>query len=217
MGERGLRLHAGGSGWWAKPYAVRGTDGGRHTDRHPTAMLTARLAPNHMPRYLTTCLLTTAIVCGAAPAAADVGVRFIEGAPKDRFEITNEGACALVATEIVIDLRGSAAGLVFDVTDTGAGVEVFQPFELVEGADALASTPRVADGDRQVMLSVRRLAPAGRIAFTIDVDDTVGPRGITVSDAEIEGALVRVSAAGSNGSGRFSRQGEARVKTPACP
>lgn len=171
----------------------------------------------HMPQRLTSCLLTTALVLGAAPALADVGVRFIEGAPKDRFEITNEGACALVATEIVIDLRGSAAGLVFDVTGTGAGVEVFQPFELVAGADALASTPRVADGDRQVTLSVRRLAPAARIGFTIDVDDTVGPRGITVSDAEIEGALVRVSAAGSNGSGRFSRQGEARVKTPACP
>mgnify|MGYP006174835655 CR=1 FL=1 len=166
-----------------------------------------------MPQPIATLLLSTALTCAAASAAADIGVRFIEGAPKDRFEITNLGKCALVATDVVIDLRGSAAGLVFDVTGAGAGVEVFQPFELVSGADALASPSRVADGDRQITLSVRRLAPAGRIAFTIDVDDTVGPRGITVSDSEIEGAVVRVSAAGAGSTGRFSRQGEALVKT----
>ena len=170
-----------------------------------------------MPQPFATLLLSSALTCAAASTAADIGVRFIEGAPKDRFEITNLGACAVVATDVVIDLRGSAAGLVFDVTGAGAGVEVFQPFELVSGADALASPSRVADGDRQITLSVRRLAPAGRIAFTIDVDDTVGPRGITVSDSEIEGAVVRVSAAGAGSTGRFSRQGEALVKTPACP
>ena len=69
-----------------------------------------------MPQPIATLLLSSALTCAAASTAADIGVRFIEGAPKDRFEITNLGKCALVATDVVIDLRGSAAGLVFDVT-----------------------------------------------------------------------------------------------------
>jgi hypothetical protein len=162
--------------------------------------------------------LALALVLGlaAAPAAADLGVRFVEGAPKDRFEITNRAACAVERAEVVIDLAGSAAGLIFDVTGAGAGVDVFQPFELVAGAEALDAVPRVADGDRQLSLSIRSLAPGARIAFTIDVDDTLGPRGITVSDREIEGAGVRLVVAGIAASGRFSRQAEAVVKTPPC-
>ncbi|MDM7941383.1 MAG: hypothetical protein QUV35_02025 [Hydrogenophaga sp.] len=161
-------------------------------------------------------LYIAAMGLAALPAAAAVGVRFVEGAPKDRFEITNRAACALRDTEVVIDLRPSAAGLVFDVTALGAGVEVFQPLEIVAGADALASVSSVVDGDRQVVLSIRRLAPAARIAFTIDVDDTLGPRGITVSGSEIEGAVVRVNTAGATASGRFSNNGEAVVPTPGC-
>ena len=159
-----------------------------------------------------------AIVLGLAvlPAFADIGVRFIESAPKDRFEITNLAACDVVATDVVVDLGASAAGLIFDTTGAGAGVEVFQPFELIAGADALAAVPDVLDGDRQVVLSIRRLAAGKRIAFTIDVDDTIGPRGIMVSGSEIEGAVVHVNAAGTTASGRFSRQGEAVVKTPPC-
>mgnify|MGYP001811201211 CR=1 FL=1 len=156
------------------------------------------------------------LIATALPAAANVNVRFVESAPRDRFEIVNASACALVATDVVIDLSGSAAGLIFDTTNTGAGVDVFQPFELVAGADALASHSRVTDGDRQVTLSIRRLAPAARIAFTIDVDDTAGPRGITIAGSEIEGATVRVTSAGNGRSARFSSGGEAVVATPAC-
>ncbi len=161
-------------------------------------------------------ILTIALGLSALPAIANVGVRFIESAPKDRFEITNLATCDLVATDVVVDLGTSAAGLIFDVTRTGAGVEVFQPFELVAGADALVNLPKVADGDRQVVLPIRRLAAGKSIAFTIDVDDTISPRGIMVSGSEIEGAEVRVNAAGTQASGRFSRQGEAVVKTPPC-
>ncbi len=150
------------------------------------------------------------------PAAADIAVRFTEGAPKDRFEITNLAACAVVAADLVIDLGASAGGLVFDVTGSGAGVEVFQPFALVAGADALAVLPQVADGDRQIRLAVRSLAAGARIAFTIDVDDTVGPRGITVSDAEITGAEVRVTVAGRTAAARFAPQGTLVVVMPAC-
>lgn len=152
----------------------------------------------------------------AAPAWASIDVRFIEGAPKDRFEITHRGACTLSDVRLVIDLAPSAAGLIFDTTATGAGVDVFQPFELVEGADALTSHTPVNDGDRQVELSVKRLAPGTRIAFTVDVDDTLGPRGITIAGSEIQGAAVRVLASGFTATGRFSAQGDGQAATPPC-
>ena len=150
------------------------------------------------------------------PAAADMRVRFIEGAPKDQFVITNEGRCAVQQSELVVDLAGSAAGLIFDVTESGAGVQVFQPFELQEGATALRGVPTVGDGDTRVTLAIRSLAPGARIAFTIDVDDTLGQRGITVSNAEIAGATVRLVSGGKALSGTFSSGAEAVVPAPAC-
>jgi hypothetical protein len=164
----------------------------------------------------TSTVLALALGFSALPAYADIGVRFTEGAPKDRFEITNLAACDILSTDVVIDLTGSAGGLIFDVTSAGAGVEVFQPFDLVAGADALASQPKVIDGDRQLTLAIRRLAPGKQIAFTIDVDDTTSSRGITVSGSEIEGAIIRLNAAGIKTSGRFSPQGEVVVQRPPC-
>lgn len=159
-------------------------------------------------------LVAAALV--AFPASAEINVRFIEGAPKDRFEIVNQSSCAVVATEVLIDLGSSAGGLFFDVTGDGAGIEVFQPLEFESGADALVRVPAVSDGDRQVILSIRRLSPAARISFSIDVDDTVEPRGITVSGSEIEGATVRVESGQRKGFGRFSSEGRAAVTMPAC-
>jgi hypothetical protein len=82
--------------------------------------------------------------------------------------------------------------LVFDVTDQGAGVEVYQPFELVAGADTVSTLPEVADGDTSVTLALVGLTAGKDVAFTIDVDDTINAREITVTDSEIEGATVEV-------------------------
>ena len=158
------------------------------------------------------CLLTAVATAGHA----QVGVRFIEGAPKDRFEITNLAACDLVSAQITIDLSGSAAGLIFDTTAQGAGVDVFQPLEIVEGMQAIARHTAVSDGDRSVTFTVPRLPQGGRIAFTVDVDDTLGPRGITVANSEIDGAAVRLDTPGRSLSGRFTGQAEAVVPTPPC-
>ncbi|MEO1720574.1 MAG: aggregation factor core, partial [Pseudomonadota bacterium] len=73
------------------------------------------------------CLLTS-------PARATLEVRFLEGAPKDRFTLTNGSNCPLRAADVTIDLSGSPFGLIFDTTGTGAGVQVFQPLELTDGA-----------------------------------------------------------------------------------
>jgi hypothetical protein len=161
-------------------------------------------------------VLTIALGLSVLPAFAAINVRFIESAPKDRFEITNLAACDVVSTDVVIDLGASTGGLIFDITGAGAGVEVFQPFELTAGADALAALPKVADGDKQVVLPIRRLAAGKRITFTIDVDDTTSSRGIMVSSSEIQGAVVRVKTAETTASASFSSAGEATAKTPPC-
>lgn len=161
-------------------------------------------------------LLALWLSASSLPAWANLDARFVEGAPKDRFEFTNRSACALANAEITVDLRTSPAGLIFDTTSTGAGVEVFQPFELVEGAQALSSHTPVNDGDTQVVLTVRSLAPGARIAFTVDVDDTISQRGITIAGSEIEGATVRLTAGGFNASGRFTAQAETSVGSPPC-
>ena len=54
-------------------------------------------------------------------AFADLDVRFLEGAPKDRFIFHNNSNCSLETARLVLDLSGSSAGLIFDVTGKGAG------------------------------------------------------------------------------------------------
>lgn len=190
--------------WWNTGREVPSTCFGRNHQR---------LSMQISPLALAAAVCLTAV---PAVAVADVQVRFIEGAPKDQFVITNESRCAVTTSELIVDLSGSAAGLIFDVAGDGAGVEVFQPFALLAGAGALNDVPKVGDGDTRVSLSIRSLAPRAQIAFTIDVDDTLGQRGITISDAEISGATVRLVSAGVTRSGTFSPAGVAVVQTPAC-
>ncbi len=152
----------------------------------------------------------------ATPAAADLTMRFSEGAPKDRFTLTNSGACALPAMTVTLDLGTAPAGLIFDVTASGAGVEVFQPFELVAGADLLREVPVILDGDASITLPLRGLGVGQSVAFTIDVDDTGGGREITVNGSEIEGASLRAELEGETQTGTFTDAALATVKTAAC-
>ncbi len=115
-------------------------------------------------------------------------VKFVESAPRDRFEITNT-ATGVFVTGLRIDLRGSSGGLIFDTASGGAGVEVFQPFEAAQGIDAA----EIADGADQLSLRLDGLAAGQRTGFTIDVDDrnTQSDLGqIRVTGAEIAGARV---------------------------
>lgn len=152
----------------------------------------------------------------ATAAQADLRVSFDEGAPKDRFRIENTGACMISQSSILLDLSTSSAGLIFDVTARGAGVDVFQPFEIVEGAGALAALPTVLDGQSQIRLDVTRLAPGETIAFTIDVDDTIGQREITVSNAEIEDATVSHLTGSGSTSATFTALARADVPASDC-
>lgn len=157
---------------------------------------------------------TLSLILSATAAAADLTVRFDEGAPKDRFTLTNTGGCALPAGTVTIDLGTAPAGLIFDVTGSGAGVEVFQPFEVTSGAENLTRLPRVSDGQSAVTLDLKGLGSGATVSFTIDVDDTGGGREITVSGSEIAGASVRVG--GIESAGLFESNAQATVKIAAC-
>ena len=83
-------------------------------------------------------------------------------------------------------------------------------------AGALATLPDVRDGDTAIALSVRQLAPSGTMAFTIDVDDTLDGREITVTNGEIEDATVWATAGGATSSGTFTGAGTATVSLDGC-
>jgi hypothetical protein len=161
-------------------------------------------------------ILSTCLAFMALPASADVIVRFIEGAPTDRFVFETTGGCTIDEARLSLDLSGSNAGLIFDVTNAGAGVEVFQPFILVSGADRVIARSDVQDGDTMLSLDVAAWGPATQIAFTIDIDDTIGAREITVSGAEITGATAEMVVAGEVFEGTFNADGIARIALSPC-
>ncbi len=152
----------------------------------------------------------------ASSLQAGVQIRFIEGAPKDRFVLTNVGTCQVEASNVKIDLSQSAGRLIFDVTEKGAGVEVFQPLEFVEGADALRQLPSVVDGQNTIELEIASLAAGDTLAFTIDVDDTIGQREITVTGSEIEGATLSYTDADKTSTATFSSEALVNVTTKDC-
>lgn len=151
-----------------------------------------------------------------ASAYADVVVRFDEGAPKDRFSFSNTTDCTITNATLTLDLSGSKSGLIFDVTNKGAGVEVFQPLEFVAGQTALSAIPKVRDGDSKVILNIDKLRSGKSIAFTIDVDDTMGGREITVSGSEIAGAKVRLKTKMASVTGTFSSNARAIIRLNGC-
>jgi hypothetical protein len=152
----------------------------------------------------------------ASPSLADVDVSFNEGAPKDTFVLTNVGTCDLATLQLTLDLTGSASGLIFDVTGSGPGVEVFQPFQIVSGQDLAASMPSVEDGDKSITLQLYKFGKGQSIAFTIDVDDTSGSREITVSNSEIRGATVTVTTSNGSFAAAFDETSQSKVSIPSC-
>ena len=151
---------------------------------------------------------------------ANVEVRFSEGAPKDRFTITNQGKCPIRNLTVDLDLSKSQGKLIFDITGAGAGVEVFQPFEVTEGDIKLASADGMKDGDSTMSLMINSLKPGGRASFTIDVDDTIpsGARGmIIVAGSEIQGGEVSVKMGDIKPLKTvFNKQSKAVVPLSAC-
>lgn len=152
-------------------------------------------------------------------AVADIEMRFIEGAPKDRFEFVNAAPCATGPVRLEIDMSDSVGGLYFDTSSAGAGIEVFQPFQIVSGGALIKDTVQVSDGETSLAINLRDFPAGAQLAFTIDVDDTLrhGSLGQTqVARSEIAGTSVKVISAGENALGVIDNTASARVPIATC-
>lgn len=153
-------------------------------------------------------------------AHANVEVTFVESAPKDRFVLHNTSQCALNDLTVHLDLSNSVGRLIFDTTATGAGVEVFQPFEVKKGNLKLISASEVKDGDSTLSLSIQSIAANDSVSFTIDVDDTLTQSelgNIRVSGSEITNALIEITTKEQQTSvAMFDNKGKAMVPFPSC-
>ena len=167
-----------------------------------------------------------ALSCGlalllSATAQANIEVRFSEGAPKDRFTISNQGKCSLKNLTVDLDLSKSQGKLIFDITGAGAGVEVFQPFEVTEGKIKQAAGKPVKDGDSNMSLVIESLNPGKSASFTIDIDDTIpsGARGmIIVAGSEIQGGTISAKVGNMKpATATFSTQSKAVIPFGKCP
>lgn len=155
---------------------------------------------------------TMALMCLAGVAqAADcngASLRFVESAPRDRFELVMGDQ---VLKAVTVDLRGSAGRLIFDTASGGTGVEVFQPLRDEGGTSA----NDVADGAEVITVALREPKAGGRAAFSIDVDDrmTSSDLGqIRVTGGEMAGATAIFEAAdGQKTSAVFDSRNRAQV------
>lgn len=150
----------------------------------------------------TSFLIASTVTFIAQPAVADITVRFVESAPKDRFVISSD-TCPLANVNVLIDLAGSAGSLIFDVTASGAGVEVFQPVEVQSGT--IIAKP-VIDGDQQLSFLVNNLRAESDVIVSADLDDVLTNSSlgqIRVAGAELDGAMVTISIAGESQTATF--------------
>ena len=130
------------------------------------------------------------------------------------------GSCTLENLVLELDLSQSMGKLIFDTSATGAGVEVFQPFEVETGEIVQIADNGVNDGDTELALNIAYLAPGDMASFTIDVDDTL-PRSdlgqIRVTDSEINGASVSLTLGDAAAiSTKFNDESIARASLPDC-
>ncbi|MGB0927889.1 MAG: aggregation factor core [Pikeienuella sp.] len=164
-------------------------------------------------------ILLSAVLTAPTLAAADINIKFFEGAPTDRFEITNSSTCMVDELAMTINLAGSAGKLIFDTTATGAGVEVFQPMRITAGNDYLAEVSAVTDGDQTVTLTINSFDARGVISFTADLDDQLDQSDlgqIRVTNGEIEGAAVIATAPQEQVQATFGPDAAANIKLAAC-
>lgn len=146
------------------------------------------------------------LLCGVAiaplafNAVASVEIKFLEGAPKDRFVVLNTGDCDLSSFTLEFDLSETQGGLIFDTTADGAGVEVFQPFETQASGVTLVSADAVIDGDKSLTIRVDSLPAQDQLSFTIDVDDTLTNSAlgqIRVADSEMRNGSITLKGIGT--------------------
>lgn len=165
-------------------------------------------------------LSTVCLFMSPTNVFADIEVSFKDGAPKDRFVINNTSECSVQDIVLTIDLKNSAGGLIFDTTEMGEGIEVFQPFEVTKGQITLNTAEKVSDGDTHLSLLIKTIKANDSVSFTIDVDDTLTESqygNIRVTDAEIKQATATVKMKDKNAvTGEFDNAGKALITMSEC-
>jgi len=161
-------------------------------------------------------IITAITVAASGPVLADVEVTFRDGAPKDRFTITNLAECPTQEFVLRIDLVTTKADAIFDTQEGAPGEAVFQPVEIVTGQDLVTFISDVPDGAIGLTLRISNIKVAGAVAFTADIDDTASTRGITVSGSEIEGGRAVIDTGAALLEGVFDDTGRAVVPMDAC-
>ena len=156
----------------------------------------------------------------SATVYADIQVSFKDGAPKDKFVIENTSTCAVKDISMTIDLLQSTGRLIFDTSESGKGVEVFQLFEVTRGQIALKANTQVNDGATQLSLDIKTIAANDFASFTIDVDDTLSTSqlgNIRVTGNEIANASVLININGDEiVKAAFDLDGKALVTMSKC-
>ena len=144
-----------------------------------------------MRLFFSLCLMLMPALAHADACGPRLTVTFSEGAPADRFTLSNTSDPGWSVTEVEIDLGPSRGRVIFDVTERGAGLSVYQPFEEATGTAVIADRSAVTDGDTLLTLRFSRFAPGDTFGFTIDLDDTAGFAPTVVSTDEIAEGVIR--------------------------
>lgn len=166
-------------------------------------------------------LIAAILILLAVPAMAHADacgprliVEFVEDSA-DFFVLRNASEPGWSVLRVEIDLRDSAGGLIFDVTESGAGVSAFQPYTAAGGTAAAAGRTEGTDGDSLLSIGFDRFGPGEHFVFSIDLDDTLpGHTQTWIDGAEIEGGVVHAVFSGPGGaeaerSGRFETDSRA--------
>lgn len=152
-----------------------------------------------------------------------IKVSFAEGAPVDKFKITNQSGNWHIKA-VNIDLSGSKGRLIFDTISGGKGVEVFQPYQSVSGTAKLDKVDLIEDGSDSINLDFNQFSDGDSFTFSIDVDDqlTASELGqIRVTGSEMAQAKAVFLIENPEGStvtktASFNDQNEAVLKLAGC-
>ena len=171
-----------------------------------------------IPIYLTAALALTGIAIGSAKA--DLVVRFNEDDRRDRFVVTNETGCTFGRGVLVIDLRQTRSGLLFDSQQVGRWNSSDQPLEIVRVQNVTVAKVRAASGAQTGKIAFSSFAADGRLEITTDVDNSGGSGALdlrTIDPGSLTGARVRVVLQDSVlRIGGFDELGTARISAPNC-
>lgn len=162
--------------------------------------------------------LVAVFALAAGPAPAEIRVTYQDLSP-DIITIRNGSAFDLGPFELTVDLGTSPAGLIFDVSGTGAGFAGWAPLSVIAGGEQVLAIGEVTDGDTRLVVRLDFLAGHGTVAIAVDVDDTdpasaLGPT--IIAPSEIAGATAHVSHGGPPVSATFGPDGLAVLPLEAC-